>query len=233
MTDLFTPLTDSELEQLDEFLINRIDEETDDFDKDEGVIDVSELDGFFTAIVSGPVTIVPSQWMTSLWGNFEPVWETEKDFEHIFTLLMRHMNSIASHLMNEPDTFEPLFLQRVEEETTYTIVDEWCEGYMRGVVLAAEDWMLDDMEMRILLTPILAFQGEQASKTHDEFDHDEVVNLQNAITPNVQEIHAYWLARRQDLPPENMPFKRSGSRVGRNDPCPCGSGKKYKKCCLH
>jgi len=24
---------------------------------------------------------------------------------------------------------------------------------------------------------------------------------------------------------------RSGNKVGRNDPCPCGSGKKYKKCC--
>ncbi len=25
--------------------------------------------------------------------------------------------------------------------------------------------------------------------------------------------------------------KVSGEKVGRNDPCPCGSGKKYKKCC--
>jgi len=25
--------------------------------------------------------------------------------------------------------------------------------------------------------------------------------------------------------------KRSQKKVGRNDPCPCGSGKKYKKCC--
>ena len=24
---------------------------------------------------------------------------------------------------------------------------------------------------------------------------------------------------------------RKGQKVGRNDPCPCGSGKKYKKCC--
>ncbi|MCB9338662.1 MAG: SEC-C domain-containing protein [Lewinellaceae bacterium] len=23
------------------------------------------------------------------------------------------------------------------------------------------------------------------------------------------------------------------SKVGRNDPCPCGSGKKYKKCCMN
>ena len=27
------------------------------------------------------------------------------------------------------------------------------------------------------------------------------------------------------------PFRNQGTKVGRNDPCPCGSGKKYKKCC--
>lgn len=31
--------------------------------------------------------------------------------------------------------------------------------------------------------------------------------------------------------PEPAPARRTGSRVGRNDPCPCGSGRKYKKCC--
>jgi uncharacterized protein YecA (UPF0149 family) len=30
-----------------------------------------------------------------------------------------------------------------------------------------------------------------------------------------------------------VPFKRVAPKVGRNDPCPCGSGKKYKKCCLN
>ncbi|HOK43165.1 MAG TPA: SEC-C metal-binding domain-containing protein, partial [Thermoclostridium caenicola] len=28
-----------------------------------------------------------------------------------------------------------------------------------------------------------------------------------------------------------QPKKRETAKVGRNDPCPCGSGKKYKKCC--
>ena len=28
------------------------------------------------------------------------------------------------------------------------------------------------------------------------------------------------------------PFKASAPKPGRNDPCPCGSGKKYKQCCL-
>ena len=31
--------------------------------------------------------------------------------------------------------------------------------------------------------------------------------------------------------PASAPRKADGTKVGRNDPCPCGSGKKYKKCC--
>jgi uncharacterized protein YecA (UPF0149 family) len=28
-------------------------------------------------------------------------------------------------------------------------------------------------------------------------------------------------------------FKRKSPKIGRNEPCPCGSGKKFKKCCLN
>ncbi len=31
--------------------------------------------------------------------------------------------------------------------------------------------------------------------------------------------------------PEGTPFRSAGAPLGRNDPCPCGSGRKYKKCC--
>jgi hypothetical protein len=33
-------------------------------------------------------------------------------------------------------------------------------------------------------------------------------------------------------PPITAPLRHTDPKVGRNDPCPCGSGKKYKKCCL-
>jgi preprotein translocase subunit SecA len=29
---------------------------------------------------------------------------------------------------------------------------------------------------------------------------------------------------------KDQPFRRFGNKIGRNDPCPCGSGKKYKQC---
>jgi preprotein translocase subunit SecA len=34
-----------------------------------------------------------------------------------------------------------------------------------------------------------------------------------------------------DAPEKKKPIKRTSQKVGRNAPCPCGSGKKYKKCC--
>jgi hypothetical protein len=34
-----------------------------------------------------------------------------------------------------------------------------------------------------------------------------------------------------ELPLDWMPLRRPSDKVGRNDPCPCGSGKKYKRCC--
>jgi preprotein translocase subunit SecA len=44
--------------------------------------------------------------------------------------------------------------------------------------------------------------------------------------------------RRRAIPVRSSPAQGSRSsqpvkkKIGRNDPCPCGSGKKYKKCCM-
>ena len=235
MSDPFKILSEAEIERLSEFLLDRIPEDADakyTEDTDEGILDISELDGFFTAIVSSPVMIPPSQWLPAVWGEYEPVWESEKEFERIFTLLMRHMNDIAATLMEHPEDFEALFLERVVKGKTYTIVDEWCEGYLRGVALAAAQWDSAGQEMAILLAPIRAFTGETHWRGHD-LGENEKENTRKAIEPNVREIHAYWLMRRSENTASSQPVRRSEPRVGRNDPCPCGSGKKYKKCCLH
>ena len=45
--------------------------------------------------------------------------------------------------------------------------------------------------------------------------------------PAIIAIRQFWHA--QDLLPA-APL-RTGPKIGRNDPCPCGSGRKYKRCC--
>jgi len=47
-------------------------------------------------------------------------------------------------------------------------------------------------------------------------------------------INDYWHENKSGpdvLPFTALPFRRAGRKAGRNDPCPCGSGKKFKKCC--
>ena len=232
MPDLFTPLDDNELDQLDNFLLERIDQEVLTIDMNEGIFDVSTLDGFFTAVISGPIMIPPSQWINAVWGDFEPEWQSDTAFEKYFSLLMRHMNSISEHLMEKSGDFEPLFMQRNIDNQEYIIVDEWCYGYMMGVELCQSMWDVNDVELQTLLLPIKIFGTEAGWEKLKTINEDETDNIRQAITPNVSLIHSYWLARREP-PSTQAPIRRREDRIGRNDPCPCGSGKKYKKCCLH
>lgn len=232
MNTLDEPLTDTELDFLDDFLLDRIDDEADTDDQDEGVLDVSELDGMFTAIVSSPVMIPPSHWLPAVWGDFDPVWENEQAFGAVFSLLVRHMNTIADTLLTRPESFEPLFCIREASAKTHLIVDEWCHGYLRGIALADEAWAQAGEDLTILLTPIFAFTAATKWQGHD-LKASEVENIQQAITPNVREIYAYWLSRRMTSVPDSHPVRRDEPKISRNDPCPCGSGKKYKRCCLH
>ena len=56
----------------------------------------------------------------------------------------------------------------------------------------------------------------------------------NHCRPFVAELTALWRSQglERPIPPPGARRAQARSRIGRNDPCPCGSGKKYKKCCL-
>ena len=56
----------------------------------------------------------------------------------------------------------------------------------------------------------------------------ERVQVANPITAGLQNgVKKVTVTRRA-----SSTVVRDGAQVGRNDPCPCGSGKKYKNCCL-
>lgn len=227
------PLDDEELARLDEFLLDRLDDETGDriaaAGGDEGILDVSELDGFLTALVSGPNVIVPSRWLPAMWGVEEPIWDSPDQFQEIFGLIVRHQNSIAATLLHDPQLFEPMFGEREVEGKTYLIVDEWCCGYMRGVALDADVWSARQAEIEKFLRPIQLWGTEEGWQRIDAMSEADQAREQNAIPQSVRALHKYWLERRA---PQSVPTRRAEPKIGRNDPCPCGSGKKYKHCCL-
>lgn len=224
MNDLSTPLTDAEYEQLDEFLLS--------VEHDDAILDLSEFDGFITAVVSAPNTIMPSTWMPVLWGGEDnaPVWDSLEDYQFIFGMMVRHMNTTAATLIENPLEFEPMFLESTIDGVTHGVVDEWCTGYMKGVALYPVS-SVTTPDMKEMLAPVRQFADSDGWDRLKGKDHREIRALQEQIAPAARAIHAYWLERRAPPGAEASTYVRAEPKVGRNDPCLCGSGKKFKRCC--
>ena len=160
-----------------------------------------------------------------------------KDFERVVNLIMRMYNSVIMIFEIAPEEFSPTFYTHEVEGKTYTIVDEWCSGFLRGIALAGDAWqpLLD--EKRDILRPFQLFATPEGWAELDAAVDEGAMHAEwsSKIGPTVHSIHVYWLPYREgsagtlaSLRPTRMAVK---PKVGRNAPCPCGSGKKYKYCC--
>jgi uncharacterized protein len=132
--------------------------------------------------------------------------------------------------MEDPTGFEPMFMESTVDGVTHWVVDEWCTGYMKGVALYPIS-AVTMPDMNDMLAPIQQFADPDGWDSLEGKGHREIRELQEQIAPAARAIHAYWLARRAPPDAGAGTYIRPEPKVGRNDPCPCGSGKKFKKCC--
>lgn len=142
-------------------------------------------------------------------------------------------NFWGSYFQIEKEIYEKL-LSNPDEEVRGT-VKELAERYGQDVMTMVG--FLDGIDESLVVpNPI------------DTMDEDTVVNLvfdKEKLYKNMVAARADWL---YELPQWKEIFSeselkklykeqkesttiRKGKKIGRNDPCPCGSGKKYKKCC--
>lgn len=84
-----------------------------------------------------------------------------------------------------------------------------------------------------MLMPILALCGDAEGGSPLELDLEEDADLlaeaPELIPACVAGIDGFWKERRGRAKAGSGQAK--SAKVGRNDPCPCGSGRKYKRCC--
>ncbi len=128
---------------------------------------------------------------------------------------------------------------------------QWCDGYLKGYLLSESAWMQTYEELKPhdqrfveLEKEHLAFLGMVSAlaeweKTLERNEHPAQLQqnfpgLLEAINGCVGQFHALALALEDAYvnSKQNSLFEDDLPTCGRNDPCPCGSGKKYKKCCL-
>lgn len=142
-------------------------------------------------------------------------------------------NFWGSYFQIEKEIYEKL-LSNPDEEVRGT-VKELAERYGQDVMTMVG--FLDGIDESLVVpNPI------------DTMDEDTVVNLvfdKEKLYKNMVAARADWLyelpqwkeifseSELKKLYKEQKEFTtiRKGKKIGRNDPCPCGSGKKYKKCC--
>lgn len=200
-----------------------------------------------------PESEVPEDWDLQAIVDY-----ANRTFFHEGTITVQDLKGKEPEEMIElfHEKLEAIYNQR-EEEVTPEIMRE----FEKVVVLRAVDskWMdhidaMDQLRQGIHLrayaqtNPLQAYQfeGFEMFQAMIEAIEEEVATyiLKAQITSNVERqqvaqgeaVRAGAFSARgnmqahQEEKPKQQPI-RVGERIGRNEPCPCGSGKKYKQCC--
>lgn len=184
------------------------------------------VDGFFTALIAGPDVVRPSAYLDAIWGGEErdaPAFDTKEQAEYVMGLLMRRWNAIAEGIMIG-DPAPPLIMDFGDTLTG----QDWADGFLLGLDYHESLAATGRSEKRTdrLIKPILALAGPEVygsriSATRREKILDDLPDI-------ILRCAAAWRPSAVATP---GPAPVRSVKVGRNDPCPCGSGKKYKKCC--
>lgn len=222
-------MTKSKLEQLDDFLmeVGREHEE---------VMLVEELDGFLAGVIICPEMIPPSRWMPHIWseagdGKHQPVFTDLDQVNRVLALIMDHYNSIARSLIPGQGPYEPVFgIDTVNGDVIWEI---WMAGFERALKLSPSSWLAipqsgDERAIEALAGLRSLIPLATAVSTLPEEEEDILVAAAPDLIPEWVETLSHWRLAERATP---TPAPTSSYRgIGRNDLCPCGSGRKYKKC---
>ncbi len=175
--------------------------------------------GVFHAAASAPSLLLPTDWLGLILGQDTPDAVT---LRRTFALLMRDYNACVECLaLGVPAVPAPEHIESVTE---------FCKGYVRASQL--DKLWTGKLEAFELTAPFAVLAGyldeSQLLTLVPGFLVDAEAWRKQAredLGENVARAFAFWAKARQPQPVV------TGDKPGRNEPCPCGSGKKFKKCC--
>ncbi|RXH26894.1 hypothetical protein XH99_19110 [Bradyrhizobium nanningense] len=195
---------------------------------------VDELDGFIAGLLTCPELIMPRDWLPVVWhedsADQTPVFENLDHANRVLGLVMEHYNEVALTLMEHPQRYSPLFTVDNDD----VVWEIWIAGFEKAVALRPAAWkvLLDaDAYTAAAMNGMLLLAEIARGDKKVELDDPIMTAAPDKIADWVVILNEWRLANYR--PPQDIvPKAAAGLRkVGRNEPCPCGSGKKYKKCC--
>ena|GEM_PF-755383 len=201
-----------------------------------GGMNVESLDGYWSALCAGPGDGDESMSdFTKILGE-SPRFNDDDDMLETAELLSEYWQTLVARQQRKPDAHDEMcdvFVQFPAEEDVADLPNlPYGRDWAMGFLLALEDFprsarlVLMDPEAKHSLGPIEALaSGQSLEKRNSKLDLDERLGLILELPDCVWHLRGFWKATGSSTPPV-----RASKLPGRNDPCPCGSGKKYKKC---
>jgi uncharacterized protein len=222
-----TPALDNgELDRLDRLLVAIDPEET---------MALEELDGFFAALACCPEPVPADEYMPLVLGapaDAALARLPAADADALTRLLSRHWNSVASQLY-EGEGFAPVLAIDEQGQASGNV---WAIGFVRGMAMRPDAWaaMDDDEEFADALDPLMRLVDEaepEDGEPAEEIPESERAQVLDDMFVGVMDVYRFFQSQRERNLAPASPIRRAGVKVGRNDPCPCGSGRKFKSCC--
>lgn len=226
-------MSEAEYDQLSE-LLHRF--------QHEDAMNLEMLDGFFTALHCAPEMTEPSTYLPELWGGGEladeEALENDQQIGAFIKLVMLFWNDVLYRLEYE-EVFLPILLS--DESGEIFTGNDWAEGFMRGTAFNRFYWndLMQNEEQGGLFVTLFALCNEHNPdpelRPYKEPVSEELrEKLLISLAAGVMHTYRYFEPDRRmtaELAEHEGTYRREKAKIGRNDPCPCGSGKKYKKCC--
>ncbi|EFC52323.1 hypothetical protein HMPREF2880_01535 [Neisseria sp. HMSC067G11] len=186
-----------------------------------------EVQGFMMALLSGPDALNPTNWLPEILGE-ESLFDAKERTE-----IERLVMAMAADMRMKLDEKILPDLWFYEDEAGNPDFYTWCNAYLYALDIVPTDWFeaVDQEEFEDLFYPIMALGGIYDDEENGEvilhLNEKELTQLESDLPHVLLDIYWYW----QAIINKPQTVRREGEKVGRNDPCPCGSGKKYKACC--
>jgi yecA family protein len=194
---------------------------------------LANLHGLLSAFAAGPVIMTPAEILAVLKRLARDQSANEHpDSEHILDLLSRFYNGIVETF--EFDSFQPQLQQQGVMVTDPSAgIVSWCRGFALGVEFHKSSWQrwFEDIRRAKAISLIMGMADPEILRQTENAIGEEVAwataSSIGDLVPLIRDYWAFEFALDDFLgpQPDNPELK-----VGRNDPCPCGSGKKFKHC---
>ena len=215
----------------------------------EGTMSYCELAGFLFSVASSPEMVKLSEWLPLVFSESDAGFTTLDEGQEILTAIMGLYNHINNGVLEGEPALPPgcaVHATPIDNLAPGAPLSEWARGYGEGYSWLINTWdeyapaeFGKELEMDLLVLSFFTSrtlaeayrieminQGLTRKKTLEELAGEMLKGIPEAM----QSIAHMGRALYEVVLSEPQLPARS-EKIGRNDPCPCGSSKKYKKCC--